>query len=120
MRTELIDYINKWREKQIRNPTPYEMLFAAKLICHKIDFIREYPILTERSFFTADFYLPKYKLLIEIDGLIHETEQQIVKDTVKDIVYKSFGYNVLRIKNNEVELFEVDRVRKYKKKKPTR
>ncbi len=107
----------EWRKKNIREPTPAEFLMAAKLHFHGIEFEREYPILTERSFFTADFYCSKYGLLIEVDGGHHQyKDSQIIKDMVKDCVYKAFGYHVLRIKNNEVEDFEINRIKKYKRK----
>ena len=116
MKKDIIqNYLLHWYGLQVREPTAYELLFAAKLIAHRIPFKVEYPVLTEKSFFTADFYIPKYKLLIEIDGGYHSTERQIMRDTMKDCVYRALGYNVLRIKNKEVELFDIKQLRKYKK-----
>lgn len=114
MKKQIIqDYLLHWYGLQVREPTAHELLFAAKLIAHRIQFKVEYPVLNEKSFFTADFYIPKYKLLIEIDGGVHETERQRMRDTMKDVVYRSLGYNVLRIKNNEVEYFELKQLKRY-------
>ena len=38
------------------------------------------------------------KVIIEIDGSIHELPEQILKDAKKDKFYKSSGYEVIRIK----------------------
>ena len=114
MKKDIIqNYLLHWYGLQVREPTAHELLFAAKLIANRITFKVEYPVLTEKSFFTADFYLPKYKLLIEIDGGYHNTPEQIMRDTMKDCVYKSLGYNVLRIKNKEVEFFDLKKLKRY-------
>lgn len=114
---KLLPIINYWTEYNKLNSTPAEVLMAAKLRFHSIAFEAEYPILNEKSFFTADFYLPKHGLLIEVDGEIHSQIEIQAKDFVKDMVYKSFGYHVLRIKNSEVEFFNLDFIKKYKPKR---
>ena len=103
-------------ERHINNSTPAEQLMSAKLRFHNIEFFREWAVLTEKSFFTADFYIPKHGLLIEIDGEYHQSQKQIEKDVIKDIVYKSFGYHVLRIKNHEVDTFDTNYIKRYKRK----
>ncbi len=115
-RTKYFEYIEDCVDKHKNNPTPAESLMEAKLRMNGFKFQREYAILTEKSFFTADFYIPVHGLIIEIDGFYHCSKTQIEKDTIKDIVYKSFGYNVLRIKNNEVEFFDTNFIKKYKRK----
>ena len=116
MKKGLTKIIEKRRAEHILNSTAAEILMAAKLHYNKITFEREYAILTEKSFFTSDFYIPKYGLLIEVDGGYHDNVRQAQQDLIKDIVYKSFGYNVLRIKNSEVEFFDVKTLRRFKKK----
>jgi very-short-patch-repair endonuclease len=52
--------------------------------------------------FIADFYVPKAKLIIEIDGGIHTQEKVAAKDHERTLFFKSFGVGVLRFTNNEV------------------
>lgn len=98
-----------------KNATPAQVLLAQKLRFRNIVFIMEYPVLTERSFFTADFYIPRHGLLIEVDGKCHKEENQHRKDVIKDIVYESLGYHVLRIKNSDIDTFDTLSIRDYRK-----
>lgn len=50
--------------------------------------------------FICDFYIPKVKLIIEVDGEIHL--KQIQADKEKDLILQKLGYKVLRIKNEEI------------------
>lgn len=48
----------------------------------------------------VDFYLPKRKLCIEVDGGYHFSDEQRVKDFRKDKYLKEYrGFKVLRISN---------------------
>ena len=97
------------------NATPAELLMMQKLRFRGIRFEFNYPVLTEKSFFTADFFLPKYGLIIELDGGIHSLEENQKKDIIKDIVYESLGYHVLRMWNSEVDTFDTIKVKEYRK-----
>ena len=59
------------------------------------------------SFFIADFYCHKHKLVIEIDGEIHE--QQIEYDEGRTFELEHYGINVIRFTNEEV-LCNIDKV----------
>lgn len=110
---QIIDAVRSHKQKA----TPAEILMEQKLRFHRILFVREYPVLTEKSFFTADFFIPKHHLLIEVDGCIHDDREQMKKDFVKDMVYKSMGYNVLRIKNEDVDTFDTLSIKKFRRRK---
>lgn len=47
--------------------------------------------------FIPDLISIKFKLVIEIDGSIHEKEEQKIKDFKKDTKYKKTGYQVIRV-----------------------
>lgn len=49
-----------------------------------------------------DFLDPYIKVVIEIDGAFHNTPEQKIKDKENEKLYKSFGYKVYRLKNEEV------------------
>jgi len=102
--------------KQKENPTPAEILMAQKLNFRNIRFKFIYPVVLESKFFTADFYIPQHSLIIEIDGGYHNRKDQNMRDMCKDIVYESLGYNVLRIKNHEVDTFDTLSIRIFEKK----
>ncbi|GAB3922531.1 endonuclease domain-containing protein [Mucilaginibacter myungsuensis] len=69
-----------------------------------VKFLRQYPIFyafgVERFFYIADFYCAKHKLVIEVDGPIHEFKKEYDKN--RDIVMRELGLNILRFKNDEV------------------
>ncbi len=53
--------------------------------------------------YIADFYCQECKLVIELDGEIHDTKENKDYDKIRDSFFESFGYKVLRIPNKEAE-----------------
>jgi len=53
--------------------------------------------------YIADFYCQKYKLIIELDGKIHDSNKAQEYDEIRDKFFTFLGYKVLRFKNEEVE-----------------
>ena len=70
-----------------------------------LKFVRQYPIAYEfenkSRVFIADFYCHEAKLVIEIDGPIHDFQEE--KDEIKDLVLKEKGLTIYRYKNREIE-----------------
>ena len=52
--------------------------------------------------YIVDFYCPNAKLVIELDGGQHFTEEGLKKDAVRDIWINSQGFTVLRFSDEEV------------------
>ena len=52
--------------------------------------------------YIVDFYCPKAKLVIEIDGRQHHEKEGAEKDEVRDKYLESLGLKVLRFTNAEV------------------
>ncbi len=50
-----------------------------------------------------DFYCKDKKLIVEIDGEIHNTKENREYDEVRDKFFTQLDYKVLRISNNEIE-----------------
>jgi very-short-patch-repair endonuclease len=50
--------------------------------------------------FIVDFYCPQCRLVIELDGAIHD--QQIDYDTARTKQLNQYGYKVIRFRNHEV------------------
>lgn len=79
---------------------------------HGEKFLRQFPLFTisgfgKRSFYIADFYSAKSKLVIEVDGPIHLLKKEY--DANRDLVMQSWGFNLLRFTNDEV-LHDLDDV----------
>ncbi len=53
--------------------------------------------------FIADFYCPKLRLALEIDGSVHDSEERRNYDMVRDNVFSDAGINTLRIKNSQCD-----------------
>jgi len=65
-----------------------------------LKFRRQYPI----NRYIADFCCPELRLVIEVDGAVHETKAQIVHDQNRGEYLQALGYYVLRFPNEEILL----------------
>ena len=61
--------------------------------------------------YIVDFYCPKAKLIIEVDGAQHFTPEGKANDKTRDEVMQGLGFTVLRFTNSEV-LKKTDKVMK--------
>jgi very-short-patch-repair endonuclease len=52
--------------------------------------------------FIVDFYCAAEKLVIEVDGSVHNTLEAMANDKLRDETLRSLGYTVLRFRNDEV------------------
>lgn len=59
----------------------------------------------------VDFYSPSLKLVIEIDGEQHYSEEGKLYDTERDSILTAYGLNVMRLRNEDV-LEDFKRVRR--------
>jgi very-short-patch-repair endonuclease len=64
-----------------------------------IKFRRQHPL----DVFVLDFYAPEIKLAIELDGSVHQKENQRIYDMDREKFLKSKGIEILRFWNSEVE-----------------
>jgi very-short-patch-repair endonuclease len=91
-----------------KNQTTAEMVFWEKVKDKKFlgyKFLRQHPLFYEyydkKKFFIADFYCRDLKLVVEIDGGIHE--QQADYDKIRtEILETQKSYKVIRYNNSEV------------------
>jgi len=97
-----------FKQSLIDKTTNSEKYFASYLISVGVDFkfqqiisIRDYKTKKEKFFYIVDFYIPKYNLIVEIDGLYHFTKTQLEKDIVRENMLRSRGFNILRLTNEE-------------------
>ena len=53
--------------------------------------------------YILDFYCPEKRLIIEIDGEIHNEKEQEEYDRVRDKFFKEIDFTVLRFSNSEID-----------------
>lgn len=90
-----------------KNQTKAENIFWDNVRNRKLNgykFLRQYPIRFKiggvRCFFVADFLCAKAKLVVEIDGGIHDKQKEY--DECRTHIINNLGYRVIRFKNYEV------------------
>ncbi len=90
------------RAKQMRRAmTPAERLLWSHLRNDQLDglrFRRQQPV----GPYVADFMCPKIKLIVEVDGDVHATAEQLEKDRVRTEYLVGHGLYVMRFNNREV------------------
>ena len=94
---------NKKRKKLRNNPTKSEIILWNELQGKKLDgykFRRQYGV----GPFVVDFYCPKLKLAIEIDGESHFKKELQEYDKKRQKYMEKFGIRFLRI--FDIEIFE--------------
>jgi len=71
-----------------------EDVLAALLDKQPIEFLRQY---SYGSYF-SDFYIPKFNLLLELDGYTwHSSKEAVERDCIKALKANTLGYNMIRI-----------------------
>ena len=90
------------KAKELRDKlTPAESILWEKLSGNKFlgfKFRRQHPI----GCFIADFYCHKAKLVIELDGNIHEVPENKEYDQGRDYEMREMGLKVIRFTNEQV------------------
>ena len=94
---KLFEYSRELRQVS----TDAEKLLWAELRNRKLNglkFRRQHPI----DKYIADFYCHERKLVIELDGAIHDEKENIDYDNARTFELKDLSINVLRFRNDEV------------------
>ena len=94
---KILEYARELR----KNPTEAESKLwreLQKLRDKGIIFRRHHPI----DIFIADFYSHSIKLVIEVDGEIHEDNHSKEKDDGRSAILESYGIKVIRFKNDQI------------------
>ena len=99
----------KSRSRELRSVmTDAEIKLWSKLRrkqLHSLQFCRQKPI----GNFVVDFYCPKARLVIEVDGGQHYQESGVVRDLARDRYLSGIGLTVIRFSNRDV-LYNLDGV----------
>jgi very-short-patch-repair endonuclease len=110
----------KIRARELRQKmTEEEFILWEKLRNRRffnLKFLRQNPVIydtfyCEPLFFIADFYCAEKKVIIEVDGKIHDFRKS--HDNDRDNILRQLNLNVLRIRNEEFKNIQVvmDKIR---------
>lgn len=82
------------------NMTHAELVLWEYLRTHPLGFKfrRQHPL----GIFIVDFYCHKLKLVIEVDGNIHDSEEAQNRDKEREVAIVRDGLKMMRFKNDEV------------------
>lgn len=91
-----------------KNQTKAENFFWQKVRNRKFlnlkfnrQYIIKYKLLSDTDrYFIVDFYCSEYKLIVELDGPIHN--YQLTQDAERQQILESYGYNIIRFTNDEI------------------
>lgn len=101
-------YLKQKRRELRNNPTDPEKYLWYELKrkqLNGIKFRRQYSI----GNYIADFYSPKERLVIELDGAQHDELEHRIYDAKRTEYFESLGIRVIRFKNADV-LYNRDKV----------
>ncbi|MBK9716973.1 MAG: DUF559 domain-containing protein [Saprospiraceae bacterium] len=100
--------------RELRKDQTTSEIFLWKLIRKKrllgLRFLRQYRIehsniMSIKNYFFVDLYCHELKLIIEVDGEIHLLQKEY--DQEREDILTQMGYNVYRIKNEEVKSIDI-------------
>jgi adenine-specific DNA-methyltransferase len=96
IRRKMLEIAREFRKE----PTASEAIIWQALRGKKLDgikFRRQQPV----GYFVVDFYNSVYRLVVEIDGSVHDKQVEI--DRARQDILEALGLNILRIKAETVE-----------------
>ena len=94
---QLIDAARELRQ----NSTPAEEIFWEAVRDRKflnLKFRRQQAI----KFYVVDFYCDKHKLIVELDGTVHDSEEAQFLDQDRSFNLSKWGYKIIRFRNNDI------------------
>jgi very-short-patch-repair endonuclease len=94
--------VGRYRVRDLRrSSTEAEKILWERLRSRKLQglrFVRQFPV----GPFVADFCCRDRRIIIEVDGEIHTTEQNAARDQERDAYLRGQSYIVLRFTNAEI------------------
>lgn len=92
----------KERRKELRNhQTPAEKILWRRISKNKIKrlrFLRQYGV----GSYVIDFYCPKIRLGIELDGSVHKEEENKIYDRDREKFLENLDIEIIRFWNDDV------------------
>lgn len=91
------------RQKRLRRyMTAAERRILSLFRTNHVKVIPQKGFMTNNAFFIVDFYIPRRRIVIEIDGSVHDNPQQKSRDAWKDLFLKKEKHirKIIRISNS--------------------
>ena len=87
-----------YAQRMDRNPTPSEAALWDRLKGSQLGV----PFLSQELIlgYIVDFYCPPARLVVEVDGAVHQTAKQRARDTTKDQALRRRGFVILRLRSD--------------------
>ena len=87
-----------YAQRMHRNPTPSEAALWDRLKGSQLGV----PFLSQELIlgYIVDFYCPPARLVVEVDGAVHQTAKQRARDTTKDQALRQRGFVILRLRSD--------------------
>jgi very-short-patch-repair endonuclease len=104
-----VEQIYRFAREMRKKQTPAEKVLWDHIRNRKLDgykFLRQHPIPyrfynNHKKYFIPDFYCAEKKLIIELDGKIHEFQKEY--DANRQAILHDLDLNVIRFKNEELD-----------------
>ena len=92
----------EFRQQLRREETPTERMLWKRLRSKQLDGFR---FRQQHGFgpYVLDFYCPKLRLCIELDGSVHDSDEQQQRDAERTMFLNQNRIKVIRFKNEEIE-----------------
>lgn len=101
--------LGKKYERELReNQTPAERMFKKLLRQVKKEYDLKFECKFQKgwyedeAFYISDFYFPRSKMTVELDGMQHSNPHQMRKDERKSRHLRALGIGTIRLKNQMV------------------
>ena len=106
------DILKEFARQNRKNMTPSEQALwnALRKSLGSWRFRRQHPI----GDYIADFICLSEKLVVEVDGEYHNTEEQRIDDKVRTHSLRQMGFRVIRFSNQEVDADIISVIRRIK------
>ena len=110
-------FASRRRTELLEKSTSAEKAACGILARMGIVYVKQYPIWTGRKQYFADIYIPKLKLVLEIDGAYHYTTKQERLDSNRSAGIRRLGYHVCRLSNSDARKPEkiIAKIKRYLK-----
>jgi len=96
------DHFERTRSRDLRAAqTSAEAKLWGKLRGRRLGgykFVRQEPI----EGFYADFVCREFKLVVEVDGETHSTDEEVAYDARRDRMMREAGFRILRVQNEDI------------------
>lgn len=95
------DWIETNRYKLQNAASKCEHRVGEYLLDKGIKFIHQAPFIVYGRIYFADFFLPQFNRIIEVDGKYHQGFTRSEKDADRDVDFRSIGIKTIRVTSGE-------------------